>query len=396
MSFNITHATCSNTNGSITYTISLSNGWSQYSTVNSLTLYYDNQVTQTADPIFEHAAVFGSTAQSGNRSSLQPGHYYFSGSINTRDALGTSVVVTINEHLWIGYQTQWEDLNEMAVGSTAYTLYRNTTASGNTFGWARSFNTSGSNSGYGFLEFKKKAATSYPSTIYCLLDPVSNYSAFVPTGSFQYIEITETAANTGTIKLKYYNGSSYVTTTLSTSVSSKVRVQRNASSTSCQVQLNQSTTNVAPAFSVSGSLRVMIFAQQLNAEAQNVISTFPCEGQTLTWISASELKRELDGGYAVTVGGTLKFAFNEEYKIPGDQYIALSVYDLNQNVIASVSSSGTLTGATAAMRLPYVFDDNICQLPLTGVSGLTNGNYYLLEVKTSTGEKRYLRFLYTN
>jgi len=399
MAIDVTHNTCNLSNSTIAYSISLTNiatgtsAWNKFTVITTLRLYYDNQVAGTSDLVMDHVAIFGNKAQTGNRSNLATGHYYFNGSITTRDYLGNTVSVPILVDFWVGYKTQWDNLNEMVVGTTPYSILRNSTASTNTFGWAQSFNTSTTNRAW--IEIKKKSATTYPSTLYCVLDPITNLSAFTATGNFQYIEFIQTAANTGTIKLKYWTGSVYTTATLSTNITDKIRVIRSNSNT-CTINLNQSVSNVAPAFSVTGTLKVSVFAKELNTEALDVVSAFPCAGQSLTTTGFSNLKRELDGGHALTVSGTLKFYFEEEYKMQAGKFIPLKVYGLDHQIVASVAFDGTLGGsANAAMKLPYEFDDNRKSLSLTSC-GLTVGQYYILEVETSTKEKRFLKFKYIN
>lgn len=395
INFTITHATCNESNGTVDYTIVLSNGWSKFSVISNLKLYYDNQVAGTSDLVMDHVAIFGNKSETGTATHLWPGHYYFTGSITTRDNGGMTVAVPVNEHFWLGYQTQWDGQSEVANNTTAYSAYRYSTSSGSTYGWASSFNTLSAS--YGFLELSKKPAAGFPSTLYCVLDPGVNLASFTPSGSYQYLEFNETSAGTGTIKLKYYSGGSYFTTTLSSAITDKVRVIRSAVSSSCQVQLNKSQTNVAPSFSVSGSLKVQLVAQQLNTEASGLISTFPCSSQTLTHNGYSLLKRELDAGYALTASGTLKFFFDEEYKIQGGSYIPLKIYDEDRLLKSSVALDGTLGGSnpSSALKLSYAQEDNRKSVVLTGC-GLTNGKIYLLEVTTSTNEKRYLKFKYIN
>lgn len=390
----ITHNTCGATNSSVDYEIVVSNGWKRSSRVTSLKLYYDNQVAGTSDLVYDHLDYYDNQTPTGTVRNLPAGHYTFTGTITTSDSGGTSYTISFSYDIWIGYKTQWNELSEMIVGTTLYSLLRNSTASGNTYGWGQSFNASTTSRGW--IEIKKKPAASYPSTTYCVLDPITNLSAFTSGGSYQYLEFSETSSTAATIKLKYYNGSSYVVSTISTAITDKVRVIRSASNT-CVVQLNQSTTNVAPAsFTVTGTMKVSVLGQQLNAEAIEVTSAFPCEAQTLANTGYSRLKREIDGGYALTASGTLKFYFEEEYRIPSGSYLPLKVYDLNHQLKASVAMDGTLgVSAVAGMRMTYTGDDNRCSLPLTSC-GLSTGEYYILEVETSTKEKRYLKFKYIN
>lgn len=109
-------------------------------------------------------------------------------------------------------------------------------------------------------------------------------------------------------------------------------------------------------------------------------------------LSYSQLKAEPDGGYCMTSAGILKFYFDETYAIAPGKYLPLKIYDKNRVLKAHVTLNGTVVvGPIVAQN--YTFDDNRCQVSLTSL-GLTYGEMYLLEAETSTGEKRYLKFIY--
>jgi hypothetical protein len=117
-----------------------------------------------------------------------------------------------------------------------------------------------------------------------------------------------------------------------------------------------------------------------------------------TLVSSTKLKRELDGTYATTTtDGKLKIYFEEEYRIEAGKFIELSVYDQSRVLKSKVDMSGALSGTNpnVALKVPYNFDNNEFELNLN-CSNLTNNSFYVLEVLTSTGEKRYLRFQYTS
>jgi len=110
----------------------------------------------------------------------------------------------------------------------------------------------------------------------------------------------------------------------------------------------------------------------------------------------TEFRKELDGGYATTYQGKLKFFFREEYQIEIGKKIPLTLYDENNLVVAAISMNGTaVSGAPLLPALPYVFDDNRSSLDLSGY-GLTTGKFYVLELTTSIGDKQYIKFQYTN
>jgi hypothetical protein len=390
----VTHNTCTPSPGSCSYTLVPSNGWLASTRITSLKLYYDNYLTGTSDFFYDHLLLYANTNPSGTVSNIPPGHYYFTGTITTKDGLGNSVSVNFSKHIWVGYQVSWESQSEMISGTTLNSIYRNLTTSGNTYGWEQSFNTS---SGYyGFIEFQKKAATSYPSTMYCVFNPPADLSTFNPAANFQYVEITQASSSSASIKLKYYNGSSYVTTTLSTNASDRVRFHRLNSASTCAIQLNDLPASVSPNFTQTGLLKVTIFTQQLNTEAQKVMTYFPCASRTNVNTTPAEVKRELDGGFVSAIEGKLKFYYQEEYSIEPGKFLPFTIYDQDNVKKASCDFNGTTypVGNTN-MKLPYNFDDNTYNIVLSSL-GLIAGKYYILELQNPTGEKRYLRFLYNN
>ncbi len=107
-------------------------------------------------------------------------------------------------------------------------------------------------------------------------------------------------------------------------------------------------------------------------------------------------KRELDAGYATTYNGKLKFWFVEEYQIDPDKKIPLTLYDENNDIIAGIDIDGNaLPGEPLLTAFQYTFDDNRQVLDLTSLS-LTPGKFYILQLTRSTGEKEYIKFIYTN
>lgn len=389
----VTHNTCTPSAGSCNYTLVPSNGWLSSTRITSLKLYYDNYLTMTSDLFYDHLAFNANTNPTGTVRNIPPGHYYFTGTITTKDGSGNNVSVNFSKHIWVGYQVSWESQSEMINGTTLNSVYRNLTTSGNTYGWAQSFNVSTGN--YGFIEFQKKTLNSLPYLMYCVFNPPSNLSTFDPNGNYQYIEISQTTT-AASIKLKYFNGTSYVTTTLSGSVNDRIRLQRLHASPSCAIQLNDATTNVSPSFTQSGPLKVTFFTSPINTEIQNVMTYFPCAPRTNNHASPAEVKRELDGGFVTAVEGKLKFYYQEEYAIEPGKFLPFTIYDQDNAKKASCDFGGTtFPAANASLKLPYNFDDNTYNLVLSSV-GLTNDSYYILEIQNPTGEKRYLRFLYKN
>jgi hypothetical protein len=118
-----------------------------------------------------------------------------------------------------------------------------------------------------------------------------------------------------------------------------------------------------------------------------------CNRPPLSQISYSELKREPDAGYTYAAGGKLKFYFTEEYKIASNKNLPMRIYDQTHQLVGSVDIDGAQFSGLAT--LSYTYADNRYILNLDNLN-LQNGQIYLLEVETSTAEKRYLKFLYNN
>lgn len=109
-------------------------------------------------------------------------------------------------------------------------------------------------------------------------------------------------------------------------------------------------------------------------------------------ISHKNLQKKLDGSYVKTVGGKLKFAFKEEYYVDTSEYLIINIYDNQHNAIATCDRTGSTSGGMTALK--YNFDDNRYELDLSSVTGITEDEYYILEVVNSKGDKKYLRLLY--
>lgn len=126
----------------------------------------------------------------------------------------------------------------------------------------------------------------------------------------------------------------------------------------------------------------------------NLSTNMACPVQTIDQVGYYELSRDYTAGYATAVEGKLKFTFDEEYGIQSGKKIQYVVYNDANTQIASGDMSGTVTGGASA--LTYSFDDNRYTLTVSSISTATVGRFYHLEVTTSTGQKRVLRFLYKN
>ncbi|MNU67255.1 TGF-beta propeptide [compost metagenome] len=145
----------------------------------------------------------------------------------------------------------------------------------------------------------------------------------------------------------------------------------------------------------TGFIRLKANSNRFNEGFKDVHTTFVCTAsQTLDQVGYYELSRDYTAGYATSVEGKVKFTFDEEYAMAANKYLQYVVYDDTNLEIASGFLNGTVTGGATA--LTYDFDDNRCILVVSSIAGTTIGKYYHLELTTTTGQKRYLRFLYKN
>lgn len=112
--------------------------------------------------------------------------------------------------------------------------------------------------------------------------------------------------------------------------------------------------------------------------------------------SFTSFKRELDAGYVSTFQGNLKIQFTEEYEQVAGKKVPLKLYDQDHDLKAAINYDGSaVAGEPLLPALNYQFDDNRHILNLSTYS-LVNGQFYLLELTKSTGEKEYIRFMYSN
>jgi len=107
----------------------------------------------------------------------------------------------------------------------------------------------------------------------------------------------------------------------------------------------------------------------------------------------AELKRELDGGFTVARLGELKFTFDEEYPT-SKEFLDFKIYSADRSVPVSCDNSGNFIGI--ASPVSYQLDDGRYVIDLSNVSGFNDGEFYVLELRTAKGDKRYLKFLFTN
>ncbi len=113
--------------------------------------------------------------------------------------------------------------------------------------------------------------------------------------------------------------------------------------------------------------------------------------------SFSQLTDKTDAGFATTFNNTLKFFFTEEYTIASGKKLPLKIFNEDNVAIAGIDFNGSaIPGISLTLpAINYVTDKNFVSLSLSGLS-LTNGKFYTLEFTNTLGEKKYLKFKYTN
>lgn len=112
--------------------------------------------------------------------------------------------------------------------------------------------------------------------------------------------------------------------------------------------------------------------------------------------SFSGLTDKTDAGFTTTSANTLKFFFEEEYPIDAGKKLPLKIYNEDNTAIAGIDFNGAaIPGLALLPAISYSTDKNFVSLPLSGVT-LTTGKFYTLELTNTLGEKKYLKFKYTN
>jgi len=104
---------------------------------------------------------------------------------------------------------------------------------------------------------------------------------------------------------------------------------------------------------------------------------FPCDE------GFGELSYEMDAGYYLAYRGCLFFRFHEAYKVPVDEKLDYTIYDV----------AGSADFSTYLPDIPIEQGDNY---GVIDVNFLAPDKHYILEAKNSKGEISYLRFKYVN
>lgn len=112
--------------------------------------------------------------------------------------------------------------------------------------------------------------------------------------------------------------------------------------------------------------------------------------------SYATFRPNLDAGCATAHKGRLKIQFDEAYKQASGKKVTLTLYDENHVIKGAIGYDGSaVSGNPLLPAIVYSMDDNRGQLNLT-TFGLTVNKTYILELQKSTGEKEYIKFVYSN
>jgi len=234
----IFHNTSSTANSTTTYYIELTSGWKpRISSVTSLTL--KNVATGTT--VYTHS---GSTINYGTvTSSLAPGQYLFTGTVSTTNSVNKVVSVSLSQYIWVGYKVLWEKSLDHAEGADQYSVYRCANSGGITRAYSQSFNSLAASTA-GWIEMSAPVTTAAGSSVFFVLEPLTNSAAFAPTDDISYVEYFYTNSTTKGVRVKARNSSNvYAMTTLSAVLGDKLLFNRDAAG-NAKLYVNNGTTAI--------------------------------------------------------------------------------------------------------------------------------------------------------
>lgn len=372
----VSHATCFNPKGSITFATTVSSG----------SAYMQSLVLKNAagTTVYTHSP---SQSLSGSISNLDVGMYTFTGTVVIEylcNGLGYMTTVSINMQVWVGIQTVWREFIDMYASPNSYSAKRN--GNTQTYGGARSSN--GIASGNGWIEMKAQYGTTTNNRVFWLIGEHDPLGTFSPSSNLQYIEFYKGSAGNG-IRIKYQTtGGSYTFATLSTVNTDKIRLIRTGSTITIQKNDVNTTIFTLPV-AYTGGMNIAVRSLAQNDGCLNVVSSFECVVET----DYAELRKNVDGGSILVLEGLLKFTYDEEYAI-AINYLPFKIYDKQRSIVASSDGQGNVTGISTP--LVYQEDDARYVIDLSTVSSMSINEFYTLEVIDSKGSKKYLKFFYKN
>lgn len=306
--------------------------------------------------------------------SLMPGKYKVYGTMNG---------FSYTEYITLGYEANWNQVIDYDQTPNSYSLKRTITSTSDfissSFAGTKNFLHSGIS---GWTEFTALRNNPGVDLVRFSTQNISSMDPGLTEDLFAFVNLFG-------LNLMVWRIDGVQDFAWGGSTNSKVRIEFNTSDVSIFVNGTPIVTETA--LSANRVLRFQSLAQ--NNGFRDVITSFPCPVQSLDEMSHAELKRKLDGGFTYAVEDKLLFTFDEEYKPEATDVVKLNIYSNSYQLIGEVHFDGN-DGGTGAVSDDYEFDDNKRQIDISGISGITLNEYYILEVITSKGEKLYLRFLY--
>lgn len=311
--------------------------------------------------------------------------------------------ITVTRKIYLGIETEWLVLDKYALAPNTYSIERDVTAL-NIFSKAMSRNMLNENQN-GWIHFSPVALN--------YLNPTNNYFTFssqpsvtgVPISGEAFLSFRKTIAtiNTSTgiytpagVRMAWRNvngltGSAFIP------VNSQVTILINSVSLGySNIIIKVNDVTITTIIGPPGILRMKANSNKPFEGFDNVLSSFTCHlDQSIATLGFYKLEDNFDSGNATGAEGKVKFYFAEEYKIEGDKYLPISIFDESHLLIGKVDLDGNIIGSAGTPLLNYQFSDNRHTVDLSALS-LVNNKFYILEVNTSTGEKKFLKFIYKN
>lgn len=309
-----------------------------------------------------------------NMSSLAIGVYTIYASITIVDLNGgRDVITTPIATFTIGYQTTWSQMTDMQADPNSYSAKRNILTPGQTFANAISANMIPSGTA-GWIELGTQFTTA-TGTVYCVIGS-STTSITNPTSQPLYLSFTRTGASSIQVMLVINGSNSYGLSGVT--YGQPIRIIR-ASNGAITFKRGNSETSIGvsgnPTVNYTGDLNVGVFVPTTNGLGNgftNIITSNSCIFDNQYYF----LKDEVDESMAYVSGSKLKIKFEEDY-FDNAGTLTYSIQCLNDDSTPSTST------------VAKTKHENWLNIPLTG---LVNGNIYLVTVKDTKGRVKYLKF----
>ncbi len=268
------HNTTVASNSKVTYSITISNGWSQgVSTVTSVVL------KNLATGVNAYATAVGYTSANSFETipgSFAAGSYELKVIVSTPKAGGGGLVsVTCVLNIWIGNKVYWENCFDMEPGVNQYSMKRTKSTVGQTYSYAQSFNVLNAGA-LGWVEMRKLNSNMNDSRVFLILEPMANPRSFTPTDNLTYIEFSRDNLGVSRIKVRYKQGSGIYRDSIIPGVAAtdKVRFQRNANGSAILQINNLLATKFTFLVNITGALKITLLSKQLNDQADEISTSY--------------------------------------------------------------------------------------------------------------------------